>query len=609
MATADSAQTALPISEVMMPQTECYPRFIFGANKSSLYMVFQESSTLHFIGGIRVKVLYGSVKIHGAILKPDGKFHSIFSTSTHPTYISNVTTTSLYKEISSLDEFLFSARGNPSLDLPLTDAEIILCKLSEVDTENHVVLCRVKSASITLSYFARKRFSTLFHSTDSKPILPFFYPLKTAKSLLTPRVTRYWEAIIDQISQISIPTIIICGPKGVGKSTFSLYLANYLLNTHEYILFIECDPGQPEFIPPGSLGLQVLTKSKIGPAYTHQVFSDINYFFGSNTPASNPDLYIEIISKLWAHVISLGHEKNRIVIIANTCGWVEGLGISLLSDIVYLMKPSVLVGHYVAGREEWFVNLTPENINRNRVFTKTEAKSAAYDIDIVSTAFLFPPDMILSRNKCLLFRVESFLSTIVKTPQFSAADFRALNFISFFSKRLKVKLNFESIEDILFQCPLYQIPIDYCFYQKVSIDFPSGGLIDVINANVIGLGVAKPDSLVYEDCSVLGENVKFLDPSEIYTCLGLAFVRFIDEKRKLIFVTTPIKMDRLEQVNVIMIGTHSLCQSLLSLRELRGNSPYSMKIHTSHNKGGKFRKPNKQLKTRKTPFRKNYSNL
>ena len=598
---------ATSISNVIMPYTESYPKYIFGANKSSLYVAFQESSTLHFIGCIRVKVLYGSVKIHGSIIQPDGKFHSIFSTSIHPTYISYAATI-CPMAISSLDEFLFSARINPSLDLSVRDAELILCRLAEVDTENHVALCRVKSSPIPLAYFVRKRFSAVFHSPDSKPILPFFYPLKAAKSLLTPSIAQYWEAIINQISQISSPTLVVCGPKCVGKSSFSVYLVNYLLNRYDYILYVECDPGQPEFIPPGSLGLQALTKAKIGPAYTHKVFSDINYFYGSNTPSSNPELYIEIIKELWTYVVSLDYEKNNIVTVVNTCGWVEGLGISLLSDLVYLMKPSVLVAHYITGRE-WFVNLTAESINRNRVFTRTQENSAAYDVDIVSTRSLFPSDVLLSRNKCLLFRVESFLSSVVptiKTPRFSAADLRSLNFISFFSKRLKIKSNFEFIEDILFQCPLYQIPINYCFYQKVTIDFPSSGLIDVINANVIGLGIANSDSVVYEDCTVLDEHIEFLRPGDLHTCVGLAFVRLVDEKKKLLFITTPIKINTLAQVNVIMIGTHTLCQSLLPLRDLRANSPYSMRIHTSHNRGSKFRKPNKQLKTRKTPIKKHY---
>ena len=578
-------------------------RYIFGANKSSLYVTFQESSTLHFIGCIRMKVLFGSVKINGSIIQPDGKFHSIFSTSTHPTYMSHAASTCPYMEISSLEEFLFSARVNPSFDLSIKDAETILCKLSEVDMENHVSLCRVKSSPMPLAYFARKKFNGIFHTSDTKPILPFFYPLKVAKSLLTPNIAQYWESVIDQISQISSPTLVVCGPKGVGKSSFSVYAANYLLNRYDCVLFVECDPGQPEFIAPGSLGVQALTKPKIGPAYTHKVFSDINYFFGSTTPSSNPELYIEIVKKLWGHVLSLDYDENNIVIVVNTCGWVEGLGISLLSDLVYLMKPSFIVAHYVTNREEWLANLTPGSINRNRVFTKTTEYPASYDIDIVSTASLFPPNVLFCRNKCLLFRVESFLSTVVptvKTPQFSATDLRTLSLIYFLSKRLKVKSNYESIEDILFQCPLYQVPISHCFYQKVSIEFPNSGLIDVINANVVGLGIANSDSAVYEDCTVLEENIKFLNPADIYNCVGLAFVRFIDEKNKLLFITTPIKMNKLAQVNVIMIGTNSLCQSLLHLRDLKDNSLYSMKIRTSHNRANKFRKPNKQLKTRKT---------
>ena len=43
----------------------------------------------------------------------------------------------------------------------------------------------------------------------------------------------------------------VCGPKGVGKTTFCRFLVNSLLNYHPVVAFLEADVGQCEFTPPG----------------------------------------------------------------------------------------------------------------------------------------------------------------------------------------------------------------------------------------------------------------------------------------------------------------------------------------------------------------------
>ncbi|KAI6652602.1 hypothetical protein LOD99_4387 [Oopsacas minuta] len=576
--------------------------YIYGMNNSNVYMAFQEHSVLHFRGCIRLKVLYGSVKIHGTIINPDSTFHNLFSTTTHPTYISYNSMTYPYMGISTLEEFLFSSRINRSLGLPVEDAENILYKLSEVDNDIYLCLCTVKSLSTPLAYFTRKKFKNIFHAANTKPILPFFYPLKTANSLLTPEITENWEVLMEQISYEFSTKVMVVGSKGVGKSSYSVYLVNYLLNTHECVLFVECDPGQPEFIPTGNLGIQALRNGTIGPAYTHKVISDVQYFYGSSTPSCNPELYIRIITKMWEQIQQLDFNTNNIPVVVNTCGWVDGLGINLLSDLIYLFNPHILVAQYLRTTKDWLRKLTTWNINSNRIFTKNE-NPTPYTSEIIHTAPSPLHAINLTSDKCLVFQYKSFLSTIsptVKTPALLPSDLRTLNIISNFSRGFKIKSNFTYLEEMLFQCQLYELPISHCFYQKVSVEFPSSGLMDVINANIIGLGIANCESIVHENITVLSEEIRFLNPKDIYACVGLGFVRFIDEKRKMLFVTTPIKMKKLLRINLIMVGTNILSQSRLPIRELRNDSYYSMKVKESLNKGSKFRRPNKQIKTRKS---------
>ena len=53
--------------------------------------------------------------------------------------------------------------------------------------------------------------------------------------------------------------VLICGPKGVGKSTFARYLLNRLLATQitgKGVAYLETDLGQSEFTPAGTLRTQ-----------------------------------------------------------------------------------------------------------------------------------------------------------------------------------------------------------------------------------------------------------------------------------------------------------------------------------------------------------------
>ena len=589
-------------------------QYIYNDSRSRLYVAFHESSTLHFIGCIRVRVLYGSLKVHGSILSPDGKYSRICSTATHPTYVTHSTAQFAdcpYKDIQSLEEFLFAARTNSKYGMSETDSERILFKLSEVDELNFVSLCLIKSASIPIAFLTRKRFKNLFQPANSSPILPFFYPLKTAKSLLTPKVATHWESIIDNISKRSSPKVLVCGPKGAGKSTFSLYLSNYLLNTHQAVFYIECDPGQPEFLPTGTLGVQALTKPKLGPAYTHKLSSEMNYFFGSTTPSSNPRLYIDIIMKMLDSVRLLYNEEVDIPIIINSCGWVEGLGIGLLADIISLSRPSVIIAKYIADKSDWCSNLGSTQINRNRIYTRG-IENPPYTVEVMKCSIdEITTEYVPSKETCLLYPMKSFLSSVtplVKTPGFSPIEFRTLSLITYFSKNLKFNSPFNYLEEILFQCPLYAISIQNFLYQKVSVDFPNSHLLEVLNANIIGLGEVNADSSL-EEVSILGENIKFLGPTEICTCLGLGFVRYINEKEKKLIVTTPVKSVNLKKVNVIMIGSHTLCQSFYLLRKLDESSFYTLKSVKTKSKATKHRKANKQLKTPRSFSRPDFHKL
>jgi len=57
---------------------------------------------------------------------------------------------------------------------------------------------------------------------------------------------------------------IVKGPKRSGKSTFAREAVNRLLNRYETVAYLDCDLGQSEFGPGGTVGLYVVRKPLFG---------------------------------------------------------------------------------------------------------------------------------------------------------------------------------------------------------------------------------------------------------------------------------------------------------------------------------------------------------
>ncbi|MGH0186538.1 UNVERIFIED_CONTAM: hypothetical protein FKN15_021954 [Acipenser sinensis] len=111
------------------------------------------------------------------------------------------------------------------------------------------------------------------------------------------------------------PVILVCGGKGVGKSSFNRHLINTLLNHVSCVDYLECDLGQTEFTPPGCLSLLSLTDPLLGPPFTHQRLPGRMVYFGEPSCEQDLDRYLESVKYLWSF-----YQRERPVII-NTMGW------------------------------------------------------------------------------------------------------------------------------------------------------------------------------------------------------------------------------------------------------------------------------------------------
>jgi polynucleotide 5'-hydroxyl-kinase GRC3/NOL9 len=147
---------------------------------------------------------------------------------------------------------------------------------------------------------------------------------------------------------------MICGPKSSGKSTFSRLLINRLLTTptaqerDSSIAFLDLDPGQPEFSPPGQLSLHLLSEPNFGPPFSHPDSSTSGtkliraHSIAAASPASDPSFYSTCATDLYSYYVKLLLPMHCPLVI-NTPGWILGTGLELLINLIRIARPTQVI--------------------------------------------------------------------------------------------------------------------------------------------------------------------------------------------------------------------------------------------------------------------------
>lgn len=215
------------------------------------------------------------------------------------------------------------------------------------------------------------------------------------------------DAVKKNGDQLPDPSrVLVCGAKGVGKSTYVRYLLNKVLSSsssgqrkRRRVAVLDCDVGQPELGPPGLITLTVLEKPLLSPPHAHMICenggndesssssSDDRHpcfaptsghasarFFGHVSAKADPSSYTAAIASLMRKYEELvdielksgstageSEEIKRLdalPLVVNTAGWVKGMGFEILSSIVDVARPGHIVQIVGATRAKFF-DLTP----------------------------------------------------------------------------------------------------------------------------------------------------------------------------------------------------------------------------------------------------------
>mmetsp|Transcript_1689 Transcript_1689/g.1839 ORF Transcript_1689/g.1839 Transcript_1689/m.1839 type:complete len:916 (-) Transcript_1689:12-2759(-) len=270
---------------------------------------------------------------------------------------------------------------------------------------------------------------------------------------------------------------VICGAKGVGKSTCVRYTVNKLLSKTGAVAMIDCDLGQPECTVSGLLSLHIITEPILSPTHLHLKDPILSYFIGDITSKNEPDLFAKALYSIVEKYNQLQLESLEILnqstqennstknffsslsestvieemvplpLVVNTDGSVRYMGAEVLSAVMELIKPTYVM-HISSEKDKDLpaivklrdvdintdknMNIIDNNtgIERNNNNTDKNNCSNGNKIKSINDS----NKINITTNACEVFTLEPGR---LKPSKIHSVDLRTLRIVSYFLRHIK----------------------------------------------------------------------------------------------------------------------------------------------------------------------------
>lgn len=199
-----------------------------------------------------------------------------------------------------------------------------------------------------------------------------------------------WMAKLQGLEGIAMTTIpkpeqtfsvLICGPKSSGKSTFCKMLVNRLVTMtgSRGVALLDTDPGQPEYTPPGLVSLLQVQKPNFSPAFTHATGDGTDalrsHAIGWISPDRDVDHYLACLKDL---IATYRARCPHLPLVVNTAGWILGSGLEILKILTQEIAPRQVVFMSTTGPVEPIDALEPTCRQVSATFTRLPSQPGDY---------------------------------------------------------------------------------------------------------------------------------------------------------------------------------------------------------------------------------------
>ncbi|XP_072942710.1 polynucleotide 5'-hydroxyl-kinase NOL9 [Epargyreus clarus] len=484
-------------------------------NNNTCVCVMKHPAKMYIHGKFKVKALGGTVEMFGHVINEEP--HEVYAP--HCSFAQCLTTV----EKDSAYYGLFSKLT--SIGLSTAEAEDIVTTIGEHDGVLLLEPLRSIKMNFVEEYFS---IANLF-SKSSKHMdychMKAMERLGCAIYLNEPRKMFHVPIIWQELNKFCFKDQsrgIICGGKGVGKSTCVRYHVNKLVH-HGPVLVIDLDIGQCEFTVAGNISATVVTDPLLGPNFTHLRKPERTLNLGMINPLDNMRRYVNAVVELITHCANDERLRDMRWIV-NTMGLCNVVGLHFITIVILHCRPTYLL------------QIDSKNAKkRYDMFLRPQLVAAHYDYYKNMRLFAnttcpdnLEYDFILSHHTD---------SPVKNNNTLAPRDERYLNYLAYFSELLGINRG-----STLLGITPYEVQLqDLCVYMNVKI--PEGTVSQVLNGKIVALCQHEPGSVTKKTYVLADEPL---------LCHGHGLIRGIDFERGTLYVITPMPAEGLQMVDTLL---------------------------------------------------------
>ncbi|GMS96149.1 hypothetical protein PENTCL1PPCAC_18324, partial [Pristionchus entomophagus] len=328
--------------------SQSLPGVFRGSEPHEYLLVIRDKEVRGLYGNVLVRAVVGSVRIDGGLVKESEKndltWHNVCAPvrngrpiyiaidQTFPTTLKDHRIRWRIKDLSpDIDDIL-------KYILSAGDVMYSILLVSKKPTVEARVAHSLHETFLAPVHSGHIRYSSHFTASFFNLLLP---DTRAPQSYSDESIARIDEAINDLLGYDGPDrlSVVITGCKGVGKSTFSRKLVNYIWGNGREIYYMDLDIGQSEFTPPGIISCTRVTKPILDLPFNHQEVFFENAFFVGNITVKEDDekRYISAVDALYDKYLEISPPKSTLII--NTMGWIEQFGRHVLDHVCQKIYP------------------------------------------------------------------------------------------------------------------------------------------------------------------------------------------------------------------------------------------------------------------------------